>query len=126
MSDPSKGIAEEETTLCLHLRLAESHLGTGPATLAIEGAVQVPPQGDPTFTPASAHSPGVEAAWAWTGCFAPAQPAPVTQQVRGQLELTENSATRLAGRVGLSAEGTLAGRCAGEAAEFLLDFALAR
>ncbi len=128
LDDPDPRLADEEVMLCLRLQLDTAVLGTGPVTLPFDGTAQVPGgvQPTPTFTPAAGHDARVRAAWAWTGCYAPPPQAPTTQQVRGTLELTENSATRLAGRLVLTAQGTLAGPCAGESAEADLDFTVER
>jgi hypothetical protein len=50
----------------------------------------------------------------------------VTHTLRGALRFTENSATRLAGHLTLDVEGTTYGPCSGEAAEFDVDFDVAR
>lgn len=126
--DPDPKLADDEATLCLRIQLDTAVLGTGLVTLPFGGTAEVPAGLVPTpdFTPASGHDARVRAAWAWTGCFAPVPQQPSTQQVSGTLTLTENSATRLAGHVVLSAEGELAGPCGGQSAEADLDFAVER
>ena len=127
--DPEPRLADDEVTLCLRLQLDTAVLGTGPVTLPFEGSARMPAGlglEAPAFTPAAGNDTRVRAAWAWTGCFSGPSEAATTQQVRGTLTLTENSATRLAGHLALTAEGELAGPCGGKSAEADLDFTVER
>lgn len=115
-------------TLCFHVELDSTVPGAGPMTLAIEDTAQVPSQqsSSPSFTPGPGQASGVRATWVKLECFALEPIRTTTQQVRGQLVLTENSASRFTGHLALTSEGELAGACGGEAAVADLDFTVTR
>lgn len=110
--DPTPQIADDEVTLCLSLQLDAAGLsGAGAsATLRITGEAQLPEPIGPTpatFIGTSGHSPVITTAWATVGCYAPRLQGPFVQQLQGRLELSKNTAERLAGRVVLAVEGQL-------------------
>jgi hypothetical protein len=125
--DPTPQVADDERALCLNLHLDAAGLSAAgaPATLSIAGEARLTePRGPtpPTFTVAAGHSPVVSVAWAIVGCYAPVRPGPLVQQLRGRLELEENSATRLSGRVVLTSEGELAVADCGKVSSADFDF----
>ncbi|MCP3144519.1 hypothetical protein [Pyxidicoccus xibeiensis] len=126
--DPIPNAVDDETSVCINVTLDEALLGTGPATLTLEGTTTVPVEtsGQVAFTPGAGHSPGVVAAWANTGCFGAPPTEPSVQQVKGQLVLEHNSDVWLSGRLKLQLTGTLAGSCPGSAAEADIEFDLPR
>jgi hypothetical protein len=108
--DPTPQVADDEITLCLRLHLDAAGLsGAGAsATLPIEGEARLAEPVSPTpaaFTAASGHSPIITTTWAAVGCFALRREGPFVQHLQGRLELSKNTATRLAGRVVLTSEG---------------------
>jgi hypothetical protein len=110
--DPTPLVADDESTLCLHLHVDAAGLsGAGaPATLPIQGEARLADATSSTpatFTGTSGHSPVITTAWATVGCYSLRKEGPFVQQLQGRLELEKNTAQRLAGRVVLTAAGQL-------------------
>ncbi len=125
--DPTPEIADDERTLCLRIHLDAAGLSatSAPATLPIAGEARLTePVGPtpPTFTAASDHSQVVSVAWVTVGCYAPRREGPLVQQLQGRLELEENSAKRLAGRVVLTSQGQLTVADCGNVSSADFDF----
>lgn len=125
--DPTPQVADDELSLCLRLSLDAAGLsGAGaPATLSIAGEAQLVEPNSPTpatFTAGSGHSPVITTAWATVGCYAPRREGPFVQQLQGKLELSKNTAERLAGRVVLTTEGQLDVADCGKATSANFDF----
>jgi hypothetical protein len=133
-TDPTPEIFDDETWLCVHVRLDPAGLSAAGerATLPIEGEARVAEAvgpTPPTFNPASGHSPVVLAAWVAVRCYEGGRhEGPFIQQLQGRLELEKNNARRLRGRVVLTADGQVEMDNCGDyiGAEFDFPFDVAR
>jgi len=129
LNDPSRGVADDETTACATLWFDRTVLGTGPVTLTVAGsavAATTDSFNDITFTPRGGHSPELLAVFVTTGCYGSVPDQALTQEVDGRLVLDENSDTRVRGRLVMRSEGKTAGRCPGDGAEVALSFDVTR
>lgn len=126
--DPIPNGADDENGVCVTIQLDAAVPGSGAKTLAIDGSAEVPPARPPsvTYTAGAAQAPEVKSVLVSTSCFSVPPTDTVTHQVSGELRLVDNTATRLAGHLTLSVEGTTYGPCSGEAAEFDVDFDVTR
>ncbi len=128
-NDPLPNAIDDETGLCVDVTFDPAIPGSGPATFTIDGTATVPsPDSGPnrTFEAGPAHTAGLAGVWASTSCYSSPSEEDVVQQVSGELELEENSATRLKGRLVLDVTGTTGLTCPGSAAEVDLHFDIAR
>jgi hypothetical protein len=129
-NDPLKHAADDETSLCVALTFDASLPGSGPATLTIDGTSTVPSpdlgSDNRTFEAGPTHTAGITGVWATTSCYGPPSEEDAVQQLSGRLELEENSATRLKGRLVLNTTGPTGTRCPGTAAEADLEFDVER
>lgn len=122
--DPLPIAVDDETGLCVHLRLESGQLEALPATLAIEGEATVSPQatGLPAYTRGPGQAPSVGSVWAQASCFAPPPQGPLVQQVRGTLQLRGGWPDRPEGHLSLQVSGQIAGPCGGSQARFNFNF----
>ncbi|WP_342374153.1 hypothetical protein NVS55_22435 [Myxococcus stipitatus] len=129
VNDPSPEAVynDDETTACVHLRISDTALQTGPKEFKIAGTAVISPADPGTipavaFTAGATHSPEVQMVYISTICFGPGANQDTRQEVTGTLVLKENSQTKLKGRVVLQVKGTTADRCTGGDSEANLRF----
>lgn len=118
---------EEQRGLCLDLEFQSGTLGSGPADFSIDGSATMSPRRlppDEAFRTGPAHSQGLVRVSVSRGCWDSHPDGDAVHKISGQLELEENSVTKLQGSLELETTGPSGGDCLGSAIDADLHFDL--